>query len=235
MTEFTAGCMSGLAQNIVGHPLDTIKVMMQNNKEIKLKSSFNIFSKKYYKGFIYPTTLSVLLNGISFQINHILKRINNIESKDDKNTISNNFKNWFYTGLLTSPIVYLFEVGKVKKQMNKELKIKSFYTTPGLIMTICRESIAMSAYFGSYYTLTDNKYSPLFSGGVAGLINWTLTYQFDVIKNRQMTYNINIRDAIKMGNLWNGYGICAIRGIIVNSVSFYVYENTKLKLLDFSK
>jgi len=234
MTEFAAGCMSGLAQNIVGHPLDTIKVMIQNNKEIKLKSPYNVFSKKYYKGFIYPTTLSVLLNGFSFQINYILKRFVNVESKDKNNNIKNHFINGFYTGLITSPIVYLFEVGKVKKQMKKELKIKSFYTTPGLIMTICRESIAMSSYFGSYYTLTDNKYSPLFAGGVAGLVNWTLTYQIDVIKNRQMSYNINIRDAIKMGNLWNGYGICAIRGIIVNSVSFYVYENTKLKLLNFN-
>jgi solute carrier family 25 (mitochondrial carnitine/acylcarnitine transporter), member 20/29 len=221
MTEFTAGCISGLAQNIIGHPLDTIKIMIQNNKTVKLKTPYNIFSKKYYKGFLYPTTLSILLNGISFQTNHLL-------NKNSKN----HFINGFYTGLLTSPIVYLFEVGKVKKQMKKQLNLKSFFTTPGLFMTICRESIAMSAYFGTYYTLTEKKYSPLFSGGVAGLVNWTLTYQIDVIKNRQMTYNINIRESIKMGNLWKGYGICAIRGIIVNSIGFYVYETSKLKLLN---
>ena len=27
MTEFIEGCISGLAKNIIGHPLDTLKVM----------------------------------------------------------------------------------------------------------------------------------------------------------------------------------------------------------------
>tara|TARA_Y100000813_G_scaffold196540_1_gene180181 strand:+ start:607 stop:1275 length:669 start_codon:yes stop_codon:yes gene_type:complete len=220
MSEFMSGCMSGLAQNIVGHPLDTLKIMIQNNKKIDNLSSINLFSKKYYKGFLYPTTLSILLNGISFHTNNLMKESNE----------KSHFKNGFITGFITSPIVYIFEVGKVKKQMRKKITFCKFYKTPGFTMTVLRESSAMSVYFGSYYSLTDNKYSPLFSGGMAGLINWTLTYPIDVIKNRQMTDDISIRNAIKIGKLWNGYSICAIRGIIVNSIGFYVYEYVKSNL-----
>ena len=77
MTEFIAGCISGLAQNIIGHPLDTLKVMIQNNKKIDNFNNINLLSKKYYKGIFYPTALSILLNGISFQTNHLLKNNRN--------------------------------------------------------------------------------------------------------------------------------------------------------------
>ena len=224
MTEFIAGCISGFAQNIIGHPFDTIKVLIQNNKWNKsdIKKT-NLFSKKLYKGFIYPTTLSVLLNGLTFQTNNYF----NENYSNDKNKLIKNFKNGFYTGLVTSPIVYVFEVGKVKRQVGLDIKFNVFYKTPGLTMTILRESIALSLYLGSYYTLTENNYNPLLSGGIAGLINWTITYPIDVIKNRQMCYDLNIRDSIKIGNLWHGYSICAFRAILVNSLSFYVYELTK--------
>ena len=66
MTEFIAGCFSGLAQNIIGHPFDTVKVLLQNgklvfqNKTGRMQSIQNIKvlrSINYYKGFAYPTIL----------------------------------------------------------------------------------------------------------------------------------------------------------------------------------
>ena len=43
--------------------------------------------------------------------------------------------------------------------------------------------LAMGSYFGSYYYFKDEKKcSILLSGGLAGLINWTLTYPLDVIE-----------------------------------------------------
>ena len=42
-----------------------------------------------------------------------------------------------------------------------------------------------------------------------------------------MANNISIKKAINQGNLWKGYSACAMRAIIVNSASFYVYEKSK--------
>ena len=83
-------------------------------------------------------------------------------------------------------------------------------------------------YFGGYfYCKHELKLSPLISGGIAGLLNWTFTYPIDVIRTRQMANNISIKKAINQGNLWKGYSACAMRAIIVNSASFYVYEKSK--------
>ena len=33
--------------------------------------------------------------------------------------------------------------------------------------------------------------------------------------------------AIKMGNLWCGFSVCAARAVIVNSINFWIYESVK--------
>ena len=42
-----------------------------------------------------------------------------------------------------------------------------------------------------------------------------------------MVKNINFRTALKEGNLWRGYGLCATRAVVVNSVGFKVYDYCK--------
>ena len=49
MNDFILGYISGSIQTIVGHPLDTLKVLLQQNK---LKYPINY--KKLYKGIIPP-------------------------------------------------------------------------------------------------------------------------------------------------------------------------------------
>lgn len=219
MLEFYAGCISGLIQNIIGHPLDTMKVLAQNNKSIILKNPRN-----YYNGFIYPTTNLIFITGTVFEIN---KYFDNLYLSNYKSKLLSNYFSGFMSGLLTSPVIFLFDIGKIKSQMNQKVKIEHFYKTKGFFMTSFRESIAVSVYLGSYFNLR-NEYNvpPFYAGGVAGLINWTLTYPIDIIKTRQMSENKSIMKALKMGYLWRGYSFCAIRAILVNSSGFMVYENS---------
>ena len=95
-------------------------------------------------------------------------------------------------------------------------------------MTFNREVLAMGSYFSSYYYFKDEKKcSILLSGGLAGLINWTLTYPLDVIRSRQIAQNISVKEAFNQKKLWGGYSACAFRAIIVNASSFYIYEIMK--------
>ena len=73
----------------------------------------------------------------------------------------------------------------------------------------------------------DYNYDAFISGGVAGLMAWTFSYPIDVIKNRQMAKNIDFKTALKEGKLWRGYGLCAARAIVVNSVGFKAYDYCK--------
>ena len=62
MDIFVPPLCAGLIQAIVGHPIDTAKVFIQNN--IKLRG---LTIKDYYKGFKYPLLLSLIINGTIFK------------------------------------------------------------------------------------------------------------------------------------------------------------------------
>ena len=51
------------------------------------------------------------------------------------------------------------------------------------------------------------------------------------MKSRQIAQDLTIKEAIKIGNLWKGYPVCATRAVIVNAVNFWTYETVK-KYLD---
>lgn len=211
MNDIYAGSIAGIAQTIIGHPLDTIKVLYQNKSQLS-----DLKLRTFYRGIKYPMISGCLFNAIVFPIYEL----------SYKQTKSN-FISGAISGIVVSPSVYLFDIGKIKRQVNQPVQLKDFYKTKGLSMTFHRETLAMGLYFGSYFKCKDAGMSPFFAGGVAGIVNWTFTYPIDVIRTRQMAQNISIRQAFKQKQLWRGYTICAIRAVIVNAVCFKTYEISK--------
>ena len=149
------------------------------------------------------------------------------------------FKDWFsgfIAGTIATPLVFCTDYGKIKAQMDMPVIWKNMLKNKGVFSTFLRESIAFSAYFETYNYFKTNNYPILLSGAFAGLCNWTLSYPFDVIRTRQVAYNLTFKDAYKQGKLWKGYLPCAMRAIKVNAVGFYVYDglndilNKKLKI-----
>ena len=206
--EFSAGICSGFIQNVVGHPLDTIKVLSQN-KKLHTLNLLNI-----YKGFSFPLYKLVITNSIAFDLNERLK----------SNNITNRFITGAITGATISPIVYFFDVFKIKKQNNMKYNFRDFIKPQCIYLSFLRETIAYSVYFGSYFGLKDYGISPFFAGGIAGCINWTSTYPIDTIKTRAITFDKTIKEYILMGNIWKGYRICIFRAFLVNSAGFQTYE-----------
>ena len=101
--------------------------------------------------------------------------------------------------------------------------------TKGYPITVLREMVALSSYFYTFYGLKDKHVNILLAGGIAGLMNWTVSYPLDVMRNRQIGMNISLSEAYKMGDFWKGYSICATRAILVNSIGFWVYETMMKK------
>lgn len=211
MTDFISGLCAGCAQVAVGHPFDTAKVLIQNNQKW-----YGLSVGEYYRGWKFPLISATVFNCTVFPVYERTKDITN------NNTISGGL-----AGLVVTPLVYLFDIGKIKKQTNQKLKFSDFYKTRGLTTTTIRETVAMMTYFGSYNYFKDLELHPLISGGLAGLTNWTITYPVDVVRTRQMAQNVTIEQAISQKNLWNGFGVCAARAIVVNSAIFFVYEKSK--------
>ena len=209
--DFIAGIAVGINQVIIGHPFDTVKILIQNNKPWSRLSY-----KDYYRGWKFPLVSSILFNTMVFSVY--------------ERTIPYTQNNWVsgaLGGMMVSPIVYVFDMGKITQQTKQSLDFTKIVYNKGKYAAFARETSAMSVYFGSYHECRQRGWHPLTAGGAAGLVNWTLTYPMDVIMSRQMAQNISMKDAFKQGNLYRGYSFCAARAIIVNAMNFYIYENVK--------
>jgi hypothetical protein len=174
----------------------------------------------------YPAIQMILTNSIIFDS----------YKKIQSNYGMSNFNAAFLSGLISSPITYLFECGKIRRQTEKfvmpvvinnklnNTKVNN-YIRNGFLMTMARESVGMAFYFSTFYYMKDTLHKSSFlSGAMAGVMSWTTTYQLDVLKSRQMSLNISLWEAFRMGNLWKGYGFCITRAIIVNGVSLWAYD-----------
>lgn len=214
MEEILYGAFSGFAQNMIGLPLDSIKIWKQTGKPILYK---NIL--RYYHGFSYTMTSQVICNSSMFYI----------LNKADK-MINNKYISGFATGVIITPLVFSFDVAKVLNQIsNTPLKIRlnDIIKSKGKLTTLSRESLALNIYFGIYYDLKNQGISNFNAGGFAGMCNWFITYPLDIIRNRQIAYQINFKKAYYMGNLTNGLFTCLLRAYIVNAVGFQTYEYSK--------
>lgn len=209
MNESISGMVAGGVSTLIGHPLDTIKTWKQNsNSNIK----FNI--KNILRGYKYPLLSSITFNGYLFGINNY---INN-------NYYDNHLVSGAITGFSFSFLVNPFELYKVRKQCGK----KVLYTSNplrGICMTLPRETIGCSFYFGTYNYLKNNNVEPLFGGAIAGIVSWTVSYPFDTMKTKIQLHNkLSYKQAFKQGNYWKGFNYCILRAVIVNSIVLYTYE-----------
>jgi hypothetical protein len=213
MNDYIYGAVSGIFQTIIGHPFDTKKVLMQNNKVL----SFNY--RNMMAGIKYPIMTSSLICSVNFG------SYNTLYEAGYSIPVAG-----FLSGVVVTPIVYVTDIGKVKCQVGRRLNWRDIIKNRqrGLTSTFLRESLSFAMYFWSFdYAKNTCGIHPFFAGAIAGLSNWTLTYPIDVIRSRQLADNISLWEALKKGELWRGYGICAIRAVLVNSVGFYVYDFMK--------
>ena len=130
--EFIKGGIVGCSQTIIGHPLDTLKTLKQNNSKINisffnknnLMSKNNLISKNnlmsknnpisnfqykslihLFKGVKYPLFVSTFYNSQIFGLYNICKKYG-----------FNDFSSGFISGGILSSILTPFELYKIKEQ-----------------------------------------------------------------------------------------------------------------------
>ena len=210
MEGFIAGSVSGFIQILIGHPFDTYKTWLQTNQKNR-----NI--KNIYFGIKYPLYNNCVINSILFGTNNTLSKY-----------ISNPYITGFLTGIPTSIICCPVELFKIRKQcyLSKPKTFSEYFI--GFRATLLRESIGCSIYLGSYdYLYKDMGYNSLYSGGISGVLCWFLTHPIDTIKSRIQQGKIkNIKEGLTSKNLWKGISFSLYRALLVNSIGFYIYQNT---------
>ena len=199
--DVVASFCVGWSETLVGYPFVTAKVLVQNGESWRQRPL------RYYQGVRYPLFGSVGFNMLVFPVHERLFR---------------ELGHWqagFVAGVLVSPQVFLLDTYTIRRQTNQAAG--TVRGAKGFGMTLARESLAMSTYFAVYHRVREGSNS-FVAGGCAGLANWTLTYPLDTIRSRQIAQGVSVGDAL--GRLWKGYSFAAVRSVLVNAVSFSVYE-----------
>ena len=212
MSDIISAFAVGISETVIGHPFNTAKVLLQNKKKW-----WGLPLKHYYRGVKYPLVSGTFFNMTVFPLKERTYKYTN-----------NYFLSGVIAGIIVSPAMFFVDTFTIKRQTNQNVGLSMFKGSKGFQSTITREIVALSTYFGVYHWMRDEKqYNSLISGGTAGLANWTLSYPIDVIRSRQIAQRITIKEAIKMKKFWGGFSIAATRAIIVNAISFTVFENCK--------
>ena len=174
---FYSSFIAGSFQTFFGHPLDTIKTRIQLKNKTGTYLTKELIKNEgilsLYKGATFPLFGGCLLNSILFSTEHQLLNICN----------QNHFYSGFVSGICSSLIMCPVELIKCKFQNNMYNKLtfknlyysyqqKQFKLYNGLFLTLTRDSIGFSIYFGSYNYLQSKKNNPLINGGVAGMLSW---------------------------------------------------------------
>ena len=124
MTDLLSASLAGVSQMIVGHPFDTVKVLLQNKKSIR-----NLKFRDYYRGYQYPLASSIVVNSILFPV---YEEPNNIQIQHLYLDI------W---GCNYIPFMYISDYNKIKRQTKHKLK-NNIWNSHGKFSVYNRESIA---------------------------------------------------------------------------------------------
>ena len=229
---------AGIVQTIVGHPLDTIKTRIQIDNNNINNTLNNIYKNEnillLYKGSIMPLVGTSILNSFLFTYHYNLNK-----------KINNHYLTGIFTGCVSGIILSPLELIKCNLQNNREkkyskikeiikkIKLKEIKLQNGLLLSIIRDSIGLSIYFGSYEKLQERNKNPLLNGGIAGSLSWLYSYPIDVLKTKKQILNDNLYNIVKKMKLnmyLNGLSVVLCRGFIVNGCVFYTYENLNIYL-----
>jgi len=208
--DIVGGFCVGWSEVLVGYPFLTAKVLTQNGLPWWGHSL-----RRYYQGVRYPLVSSVGFNTVVFPL------------KDRLYPYTGSYAlSGAIAGVVVAPQMYFIDTFTIRRQTNQGVGLKMFKGARGFGMTMGRETVALSTYFGVYHKMREN-YGSLISGGTAGLANWTLSFPLDTLRTRQMAQRCSVSTAWKMGRIWKGFPIAATRAVVVNAVSFSVYESIK--------
>lgn len=212
MNDYIAGLGVGLNQVIIGHPFDTLKILIQNNKK------YTISFTNMYRGWQPPFFNSILYNSIIFSL---YGKINNY--------VNNSFYSGILIGSILSPVMFITDSYKIRYQLNnnKNFKFKDVIYNYGKISSLTKDSLQIGLYFGFYNLFNEYFNNILISGALSGALTNTFLYPLDFIKNNQIAKNISFKEVINLNFRFNGYSLMIIRSIILGSTNFYIYEKLK--------
>ncbi|KAG9408526.1 hypothetical protein AC1031_020384 [Aphanomyces cochlioides] len=210
--DLNAGTIGGVAGIVAGHPLDTIKVMLQTQSPTNrlgflgscqaLAASEGV--KGFYKGMLSPIVSNAPINAVVFAVYGQMSRL--LADENNKMTPAQQLIAGATAGLFQVSFAAPAELVKITMQVHKYPSNYSSLTCfrdilkaegirgvyRGTTLQVLRDVPAFGSYFYSYEVLKDaftggqpdneTTTNLLMAGGLAGSLSWMVTQPVDVVK-----------------------------------------------------
>ena len=229
---FIGGCFGGIANVLVGHPFDTLKVRMQILHTSLAASAKSMIIQEgpssLYKGIASPLYNVPIIYSLCFGSYEMALWALNVSFKKDP-TIWQATIAGSWAGFVISFVLTPMELIKCRQQMEgvgqkivttKSLDMaKQIFQTNGIkeffkanTLTIIREVPGNAVYFASYVYLKntlksqlgDGSFNTITVGGIAGLLSWVVSYPQDVVKTK---IQCDVTNMYKRHKYFNDSGI----------------------------
>ncbi|KER32721.1 hypothetical protein T265_01211 [Opisthorchis viverrini] len=223
VNEFTAGAVGGIAGLVIGHPLDTLKILMQNSTQ--KPSAIEIFKNirqfgatNLFRGLTLPFYSYAITNAVTFGVYKTTLK----ELDPTGNSVFACLAAGAASGMAQLIPATPIELIKIQQQntaisCGPNLKIKhcvqliiqqrglrGLYV--GLSMHALRDIPGLTVYFFGYTTFL--RYgcliglSPFWcscvSGALGGALSWCVSLPFDIVKTRMQSGGLNTtRDVVR--------------------------------------
>ena len=202
LAGYGAGMIGGITRTLVSYPFDTVKVLLQSQKNVHLSP------ERLYQGVAVPLASNVFISGL------MLGMQRNLHQMTDNHAFSG-FCTGIVMSVMTSPLDYL----KIQQQINSKMQRPGQKIFSGMKACALKEAVSGAVFFGEYDRMKSCKRHPAVCGAWAGICATVVSHPVDVIKTR-IQCGISFRDAIAMREFHSGLAVCCLKAAIMNAAAY---------------
>jgi len=249
--EFVAGLASGCVGAVLCHPLDSARVVAQNNLRQSLLENIQIL---YQNGLMRGLGASVATQGVGYcLVFGCQARIQDalcgsrpgVSSRDGPRgavPLAATALSGSLTGILVAPLTCALETLKCRRQMGLDTSWRSTPFFRGLAATTIRCGLGNSFYFAAIELGRRWEWSDPVIGAASGVAYWILACPFDLIKNRQQVAVGTAPTMVEVAKqvlrssqgsprgLWRGMGTAVVRTVPMQAIVVTCYATLMQKM-----
>lgn len=228
--ELISGSIAGVVSQAMIYPLDYVRTRVQ----VEHKSVYQVLSstkglRGYYRGIWSPLVAQGVYKAVMFSSYGYMYG-------GDRFDYVNIFESGMFGGFVNSFVVCPVEYVRnqlIAGRLFRTIDYRRLYN--GLGFTVLRDSIGVGFWFLSFNIFNNfmlkqlefpERLSVLLSGGLGGVMFWTVALPFDTIKSRIQTNGV-YND---FSNLYKGYRVAIMRGFPSAGIVFLV-QSELMKIL----